>query len=174
MSKLGELYGPFIANEEIKTRIHEFHADRVPFTISAFRVLEERFAKNFPVFVKPLLDAGTDVRAQDDGSWFYIMRDTVEEEAEDFTRKVLAAAARATPPLALAALVVPFHTSWTVEKLISIPANGWKQAMNVPPQALGVYSNPAQGFEFRTDVATVIQTPPEEEIQPTLDELPEV
>jgi hypothetical protein len=102
------------------------------------------------------------------------MRDTVEEEAEDFTRKVLAAAARATPPLALASLVIPFHTSWTVDKLMTVPITGWKQAMNVPPQALGVYSNPAQGFEFRTDVATVIQAPPEGEIQPTLDELPEV
>ncbi len=174
MGKLGELYGPFIANEEIKTRIHEFHADKVPFCISAFRVLEERFAKNFPVFVKPLLDAGTDVRAQDDGSWFYIMRDTVVEEAEDFSRKVLAAAARANPPLALAALVVPFHTSWTTDKLASLMPIGWKQAVNIPPQALGVYANPAQSFEFRSDVATVIQTAPEDEPQPTLDELPEV
>ena len=44
-------------------------------------------------------EPGTDVRAQDDGSWFYIMRDTVVEEAEDFSRKVLAAAARANSGL---------------------------------------------------------------------------
>jgi len=176
LSRLGELYGPFMANEELKKRIHEFHNDKVPFCVTAFRVTEERLASGFPAFVKPLLDAGTEVRAQDDGSWMYIMRDTVDEEAEDFVRKVLAAGARANPPLPLTSLVIPFFTSWSAEKLASLPAQGWRQAVNRAPQTLGMWLQPTQTFIFRDDVPTVIRTEPEnnEVPPPTADDLPEV
>src|SRR6185369_8104049 len=105
----------------------------------------------------------------------YVMKDTLEEEAEDFALKVLTAAARRDPPLAAGALVVPFYTNWNLEKLVTTPLRGWSQAHEIPPQVLGVWINAAQTFEFRSDVPTVaIAEAPEEPSgsDSTADDLP--
>jgi len=159
MTNLRELYGQFISNEEIKARIHEFHADHVPFCIVAFRVTEERFAQTFPTLLKPLLGAKTEMHPQDDGSWFCILRRTLVEEAEELARKVLDSVGQGNPPLALAALVIPFYATWTFDKMMTIPSLGWRQASSIPPQALGVFSTALQTFQFRTDTVAFREVP---------------
>ncbi len=151
----GDLFGPLVAHEEIKRRIQEHHAEKKPFALISFQVWPDSAGREFLDLLVPLLDQGTMVHPQDDGSWTYVMKDTTEEEAEDFARKVLAAAARATPPLAAGALVIPFYTNWNLERLVGTPPKGWVLAQEIPPQVLGVWVNVAQTFEFRTDVPTV-------------------
>lgn len=164
LARGGDLFGPLVAAEEIKLRIHEHHNDKKPFCLVSFRVWPEESRDAFVPMVSALLDEGTRVHPQDDGSWSHVMRDTLEEEAEDFARKVLAAAARRSPPLAAGALVVPFYTNWNLDKLVTTPARGWVQAHDIPPQVLGIWINTTQTFEFRTDVPTVtISVPPNED-----------
>jgi hypothetical protein len=154
-TKVGDLFGPFMAAEDIKARILEHHSDKRPFALISFRVWPAEASPAFLSFAAPLLDAGTKLHAQDDGSWYYVLRDSLEEEAEDFARKVLGAASRHLPALAAGALVVPFVPSWNLEKIVSIPAKGWAAASEIPPQVLGMWVNSAQAFDFRTDVPTV-------------------
>jgi hypothetical protein len=154
-TRVGDLYGPFMAAEEIKKRIQDYHNGKKSFVLVSFRVWPAAAASDFPSFVESLLDEGTRLYPQDDGGWYYIIGDAQEEEAEDFCRKVVGAAARRTPPLAMGALIVPFATNWNLEKMVAVPAKGWLAAAEYPPQVLGVWVNSALAFEFRTDVATV-------------------
>jgi len=171
-TKVGDLYGPFLAAGEIKARIQDHHNGKKPFVLVAFRVWPAEASAEFPPLAQPLLDAGTRVHFQDDGSWFYVMADTLEEEAEDFCRKVLEAAAQRIPPLAVGALVVPFATNWSLEKMVAVPPRGWQAASGLPPQILGVWNNQAQAFEFRNDVPPVELAAPLPE--PAPDDLPEI
>lgn len=163
LSRGGDLFGPLVVAEEIKNRMLEHHTQKKPFVLVTFRAWPEESAKDFVGFVTPLLDQGTKVHPQDDGSWAYVMKDTLEEEAEDFARKVLTAAARRSPPLAVGALITPFFTNWNLEKLLGAPARGWVLAHDIPPQVLGLWVNIAQTYEFRTDVPTVVVAAPTEE-----------
>ena len=172
-NQVGDLYGPFMAAEQIKARIQDHHNSKKPFVLVSFRAWPPEAAPAFPVFVESLLDQGTRLYPQDEG-WFYIMADTEAEEAEEFARKVLGAAARNTPPLAVGALVVPFATNWNVEKLVATPPRGWEAAGAIPPQILGVWMNASQLFEFRSDVPTVTLPEPGAAPEPTADDLPEV
>ena len=170
-NRSGDLYGHFRVASEVKTRIVEYLNNKKPFALISFRVWPQWEAKRFQTFVGPLLDQGSRLHAQDDGSWIYILKDSLEEEAEDFCRKVLDAASRQAKPLALGTLVVPFFTNGTMEKLISTPGRGWSEAVDLSPQVLGVWNNPAQTFLFRSDLPTV--TIPEENLEevPLLEEL---
>jgi hypothetical protein len=96
---------------------------------------------------------------QDDGSWFCILRRTLVEEAEELARKVLDSVGQGNPPLALAALVIPFYATWTFDKMMTIPSLGWRQASSIPPQALGVFSTALQTFQFRTDTVAFREVP---------------
>lgn len=151
----GELLGPLAATEELKARIQGFQNDKKPFTLVNLRVWPPEASQEVPGFVAPFLDQGTAIHPQDDGTWAYVMKDTDEEEAEDFARKVLAAAARRDPPLAAGALVIPYVANWTLDKLASLAPRGWMQAQDIPAQVLGLWTNATQAFEFRTDVPTV-------------------
>lgn len=155
----GELFGPLVAQEEIKRRILEHHSEKKSFALVSFRVWPANLGEEFLNLLNSLLDEGVQVHPQDDGSWTLVMKDAREEEAEDFARKVLAAAARRNPPLAAGALVIPFYTNWNLERLIATPPKGWALAQEIPPQVLGVWVNVAQTFEFRTDVPTVALAP---------------
>ena len=173
-AKAGDLFGPLIVAEEIKTRIHEHHNQKKPFVVIALRVWPPEAGSELPLFIESLLDEETKLHSQDDGSWLYVMRDTLEEEAEDLARKVLDSCSRREPPLAVGALVIPFSTNGTLDKLLALPAKGWEAAARSQPQILGVWTNPAQLFEFRTDVPKVALDVPEEPPFPTTDDLPEV
>lgn len=154
-TQVGDLYGPLAAAEELKAQILDYHNTKKPFVVVSFRVWSPSLASEFPAFLEPLLDEGTPLHPLDDGTWFALMKETVDEEGEDFVRKVLGAAARRSPPLPLGALVIPFFTTWTFERVMAMPARGWEAAAEIPPQVLGVWVNITQSFEFRTDVPTV-------------------
>jgi len=169
-TQVGDLYGPFIAAEEIKAQIFSYHEDKQPFVLVAFRVWPPEAAAGFLDFAEPFLDQGTHLQSQDDGTWFYVMKDTLEEEAEDFARKLLSAAARRVPPLAMGAIIVPFSISWTLNKMLLAPSRGWLAAKTIPPQILGLWIETAQTFEFRGDVPTVVVVPAVEEADTDLPE----
>jgi hypothetical protein len=172
-NQVGDLYGPFMAVEQIKARIQEHHNTKKPFVLVSFRAWPPEAAAGFPAFVETLLDQGTRLFSQDQG-WLYVMADTEAEEGEEFARKVLGSAARNNPPLAVGAIVVPFATNWNVDKLLAVPPRGWVAAATVPPQVLGVWANAAQIFEFRADVPTVELREQTPEGEARLDDLPEV
>lgn len=155
----GEVLGPLAAAEELKVRIQGHQSDKKPFALVNFRVWPAEASGEVPGFLAPFLDQGTALHPQDDGTWAYVMKDTDEEEAEDFARKILTAAARRNPPLAAGALVVPYGAGWTLDKMTHLAPRGWVQARDIPAQVLGVWTNATQGFEFRTDVPTV-EVPP--------------
>lgn len=167
---VGALYGPFKAIEEIKAKIHEFHNSKKPFALVSFRVWPSTASDDFPPFVESFLDQGTRLYPQDEG-WTYLLGDSEGEDAEEFARKVLGAAARRTPSLGVGALVVPFPTNGTLDKLIAIPPRGWDAAAELTPQILGVWNQGSQTFDFRNDVP-VVQVEERAE-EPKADALPE-
>jgi len=141
--------------EAVKLLVHEHQTQKKPFALVAFRVWPAEASVDFAPFVEAFLDSGTRLYVQDDGTWFYPMRDTLDEEGEDFARKIVSAAARREPPLSVGALVVPFANNWLIEKLLELPCHGWLAARAIPPQILGLWINSSQTWEFRTDVPTV-------------------
>ena len=170
---VGELYGSLVVVEEIKARIHEHLSQKRPFALVAFRVWPPEAGEEFPDFIQSLLVQETELHTQDDGTWWYVMRDTREEEAEDFARKILGSCAQRDPPLAVGALIIPFVTNGTLDRLLTLPTKGWEAAVGSQPQILGIWVNLAQIFEFRTDLPKVALAPPDELPFPTTDDLPE-
>ena len=145
-----DLYGALLTLEDIKTRIREHRSEKKPFCLVAVHG-RPPLGRDFVAFAGALL-SDTQYHLQDDGSYALVLKDTTEEAGEDFARRLLDAAARRDPPLALVVLVIPFAPSWQPDRLLTIPAKGWTSAAAIPSQVLGVWAHSSQAFEFRTDV----------------------
>jgi len=169
----GTFYGPFMAAEEIKSRIAEFQNDKRPFSVITFRTWVETREEEFETLLDPPPENSPPLHRQDDGTWIGVMPDAGSAEAESFARRVLDLAAEHQPAIPLGALVLPFAPHWTLEKLLAAPEKGWAAAAAVPPQALGVWSPSLQGFEFRADVpmVTLRTAEPEPSDGPLTDQL---
>jgi len=148
----GDLYGSLLSVEDVKARIREHRSEKTPFVLLA--VQPRSGSAQFIELAAALLPDIT-FHLVDDGSYSATLRDTTEEAGEDTARKLLGAAARRDPPLALTALIVPYASGWQPERLLALPAKGWAAARGVPRQALGVWNHSAQAFEFRPDLPVI-------------------
>jgi hypothetical protein len=152
-------YGPFMAVEELRSRIQDHQEDKKPFVLVAFRVWFPGTEARFEDLMDPPPTGGPALFRQGDGTWLGVMADTLADKAEVYVREILELAAQGENPIGLGGLVIPFASHWNLEKLLAIPAKGWAEAATVSPQALGVWNPTAQNFEFRTDVKTVTPAP---------------
>jgi hypothetical protein len=175
-TKSDDLYSSLLTIEDIKARIREHRSEKKPFTLLAVQG-RPALGREFIDFAGALLSDAR-FRLQDDGSYGLVLPDTTEEAGEDFARRLLEAAARRDPPLALTALVIPFTPSLQPDKMLTVPAKGWTAAASIPPQVLGVWGHSSQSFEFRTDVPTITRTaeepaePVEEAEEPRPEDIP--
>ncbi len=176
---LPELYGGFIAQEDLKGRILAFAQNSKPFCIVAFRLqgldpalyglgkaLELKAQELLRSLKKP--EQVLDIR--EDGTLLLILPDADRPLAQRNARDILIAAAYRKIPMG--AMVVSYQLGWSQDKLLSLPARGFTQGQEFPPQILGVYQADKGIFEFVEDLPVVSpQSPPEEWSQEETEEV---
>ncbi len=152
--RLKELYGPFLVQEDLKQQIQKFHEERLPFSVVYFRAITGENTRLANI-LKSLKDSRQTVSRPDANTFLLVFPEQEEDEAEDAARRILVAAANSTPPMQVAAFVVPYQNGWSLERLLASAGKGWAVSQEIPPQILGIWSSSLQIFEFRTDLPTV-------------------
>ena len=107
---------------------------------------------------------------REDGTLLLILPDADRPLAQRNARDILIAAAYRKIPMG--AMVVSYQLGWSQDKLLSLPARGFTQGQEFPPQILGVYQADKGIFEFVEDLPVVSpQSPPEEWSQEETEEV---
>lgn len=159
---LPELYGSFIAKEELRVRILAYHQDKIPFSILALRIhgleegspslvrsLEAQAQEMVQALKKPdqVFDPG------DQGTMVLILPGADRSQTMKTGRDLLTAGAYRKIPLAI--MGVAYQAGWSQEKLLAVPVRGFSQAETYPPQVLGWFQGDLGAFDFVEDLPVV-------------------